>query len=168
MTDHAENLFMCLLVSLYIFEEMFSDLLPIKKFKNPKAFTHSPAVTEIMPSGHVACTLFLPVAISSTTVDPRTTQVYLHVDFFNIFVLLYYMIQGSLIHGYRTVCMGETQLKVKLDFWLPRVKGHDPSVVQGSAVQLIITNSISTGAHWQETVKAQSISICTGPRVAPS
>ena len=31
MTDDAENLLMCLLASLYIFEEMFSDLLPIKK-----------------------------------------------------------------------------------------------------------------------------------------
>jgi len=60
--------------------------------------------------------------------------------FFDKYVLLYYMIHGSLIHGYRTVYMGKPYSKVISGFLTAqRVKVLGPSTVQGSAVLEDIT-----------------------------
>ena len=50
-------------------------------------------------------------------------------------MLLYYMIYGSLIHGYRTMYMEKPNSKVISGFLTDQwVKVLNPSIVQGSAV----------------------------------
>lgn len=112
------RIFSCAYWPVYIsLKKCFQIFCPLKKFKNPKLFTHSPAITEIMPSGHmrpVHCFCQWQYLLQQLTLEQHREQhrsTYMWI-FFNKFVLLYYMIQGSLIHGYRTVCMEKPNCKV--------------------------------------------------------